>query len=101
MARDPDQLRLFEGRDVEAASYRLTGPADVPRPGLEWRERAFLLVEVEVDEVTFKPISKEDPDLLGRHHTLKVVRSAVFDDPLEADRILAGLATTLPPGDNR
>jgi hypothetical protein len=97
----PDQLRLFEGHDVEAATYRLTGSAEVDEPGLAWRERRFLLVEVEVDEVTFKPFSKDDPDLLGRHHTLKVVRSAVFDDPLEADRILAGLAATLPPGDAR
>jgi hypothetical protein len=98
---NPDQLRLFEGRDVEAATYTIHGPFEIDRPGLEWHERVFLLVEVEVDEVKFKALSKDDPELLARAHSAQVVRSAVFDDPLEADRILAGLATTLPPGDTR
>lgn len=98
---DPTQLRLFEGHDVEAATYTIHGPIEIDRPGLEWHERIFLLVEAEVDQVTFKALSKDDPELLCRAHTAQVVRSVVFDDPLEADRILAGLATTLPPGDTR
>jgi hypothetical protein len=101
MPTDRHQLRLFEGHDVEGATYRLTGGCDVDLPGLEWHGKVVLLIEAECDEVTFKALSKDDPDLLQRQHTLKTVRSIVYPDEFEARRMLEGLAPAVPPGDAR
>jgi hypothetical protein len=102
MADDSVQLRLFEGREVEAATYRATGAVELPGlDGLEYRETTYLLIEARCTEIKFKPLSKDDPELLTREHTLTVERARTFPDRFEAARILEGLASAVPPGDER
>jgi hypothetical protein len=98
---DPDQMRLFEGEPVDLASYKITGPVDVPLLGLRRTEKVFLVIEAECEEITFGPADKKEPEHgVVRRHALKVNRAAAVDS-FEAMRILEGLADALPPGDDR
>ena len=92
MRRDPSQLELFEDLEVRVHRYRLKGDADAALGPLAYRDRRYLVVEVQCDEVKFKAADADLPDLLAREHTLSVLQAAEHPDPLAAAMLLAGRA---------
>ena len=93
MSRDPAQLELFEDLEVRLHRFKVGGEVDAPGLGpLAYRERRYLVVEVQCDRLTFDAADKNLPDLLARTHTLAVLHAAEHPDPLAAAMLLAGRA---------
>lgn len=87
-----NKLHPFEGRDVVQATIKVTRAGDGLSEALsiepvEMRqgETVYLVIETEVDRVTFEPI--KDTDVMRRVHTLRAGTATIVDAGFAGDVI--------------